>query len=113
MEETETTATYVADETDADVIARTMPVPVTAMAATTPDLPPPAVLVDASLVEQMAALQKRTNLMLGAMGVLLAVGLVAIALLFGRVADANDNAAEAQAELATSRADLERTQCPT
>ncbi len=110
MEETETTATYVADETDADVIARTMPVPVTAMAATTPDLPPPAVLVDASLVEQMAALQKRTNLMLGAMGVLLAVGLVAIALLFGRVADANDNAAEAQAELATSRADLERVE---
>ena len=73
-------------------------------------LPPPAVLVDAALVEQMAALQKRTNLMLGAMGVLLAGALVAIALLFGRVADANDNAAEAQAELATSRADLERVE---
>jgi MFS family permease len=106
MEETETTATYAAEEADADVIAPTMPVPV----AATPDLPPPAVLVDASLVEQMAALQKRTNVMLGAMGVLLAVGLVAIALLFGRVADANDNAAEAQAELATSRADLERVE---
>jgi EmrB/QacA subfamily drug resistance transporter len=73
-------------------------------------LPPPAVVVDASLVAQMAALQKRTNLMLGAMGVLLAGALVAIALLFGRVADANDNAAQAQAELATSRADLERVE---
>ncbi len=73
-------------------------------------LPPPAVVVDASLVAQMAALQKRTNQMLGAMGVLLAGALVAIALLFGRVADANDNAAQAQAELATSRADLERVE---
>ena len=37
-------------------------------------------------------LQKRTNLILGGLGVLLAVALVAIALLFGRVADAQDDA---------------------
>ena len=58
----------------------------------------------------MAALQKRTNLILGALGVLLAGALVAIALLFGRVADAQDDAADAQTELATARADLERVE---
>ncbi len=106
MEQTETTATDAADAAADEVLAAPVPVAVGA----TPDLPPPAVVVDGSLVEQMAALQRRTNLMLGAMGVLLAGALVAIALLFGRVADAKDDAAEAQAELATSRADLERVE---
>ena len=83
MEETETTATYAADD---DMVPAPAPVHV-AVGATPefpPDLPPPAMVVDASLV--------------------------AIALLFGRVADANDSAADAQAELATSRADLERVE---
>ena len=75
-----------------------------------PDLAPPALVVDAALVEQMGTLQRRTNLMLGAMGLLLAGALVAIALLFGRVADAKDDAAAAQTELATARADLERVE---
>jgi prefoldin subunit 5 len=68
------------------------------------------VVVDAALVEQVAVLQKRTNILLGAMGVLLAGALVAIALLFGRVADAENDAAAAQNELATARSDLERVE---
>jgi prefoldin subunit 5 len=109
MEDTETTPIDAAEIDDA-AADDTTPAPVLVGVGATPDLPPPAMVVDASIVSQMAALQKRTNLMLGAMGVLLAGALVAIALLFGRVADAQDNAAEAQAELATSRADLQRVE---
>ena len=108
MEDTQTpeiTETYAVYDPPSDVDV-TEPVAVGA----TPVLPPPAMVFDAGLVEQMAALQKRTNLILGALGVLLAGALVAIALLFGRVADANDNADAAQTELATARADLERVE---
>jgi len=117
MEDTETTETALAAETSvayADDAMPTAPVataePELVAVGASRDLPPPAMVVDAALVEQMAALQKRTNLMLGAMGVLLAGALVAIALLFGRVADAKDDAAGAQTELATARADLERVE---
>jgi len=108
MEDTETfetMETYALDDAPSDVDV-TEPVAVGALGV----LPPPAMVVDAGLVEQMAALQKRTNLILGALGVLLAGALVAIALLFGRVADAQDNADAAQTELATARADLERVE---
>lgn len=107
MEETETTEAYAAD-TDGDVPP--VPVPELVTVGATPALPPPAMVVDASLVQQMARLQKRTNVMIGVMGVLLAGALVGIALLFARVADAQHDAADAQAELATSRADLERVE---
>ncbi|HEX6659558.1 MAG TPA: hypothetical protein VF065_15815, partial [Ilumatobacter sp.] len=117
MEDTETTETAATAETSvayADDDIPTAPVaiaePELVAVGASRDLPPPAMVVDAALVEQMAALQKRTNLMLGAMGVLLAGALVAIALLFGRVADAKDDAAGAQTELATARADLERVE---
>ena len=108
MEDTQTpeiTETYAVYDPPVDVDV-TEPVAVGAPGV----LPPPAMVVDAGLVEQMAALQKRTNLILGALGVLLAGALVAIALLFGRVADAQDNADAAQTELATARADLERVE---
>jgi EmrB/QacA subfamily drug resistance transporter len=77
-------------------------------------LPPPAVTttttVDSAALAQLASLQKRTNIMLGALGVLLAGAFVAIALLFGRVSSAEDDAAAARAELATAQADLERVE---
>ena len=96
MEDTETTETITAYADDGMPLAPVViaePELVAVGAAS--DLPPPAIVVDAALIEQMTALQKRTNLMLGAMGVLLAGALVAIALLFGRVADAKDDAAAA------------------
>jgi EmrB/QacA subfamily drug resistance transporter len=111
MEETETTeaiTAYADDDMPPAPIVTSEPELVAVGAAR--DLPPPAIVVDAAIVEQMTALQKRTNLMLGAMGVLLAGALVAIALLFGRVADAKDDAAAAQTELTTARADLERVE---
>jgi prefoldin subunit 5 len=107
-ENTDTAMAYAADDLPPTPVAIDEPELVAVGAPH--DLPPPAMVVDAALVEQMAALQKRTNLMLGAMGVLLAGALVAIALLFGRVADANENADAAQTELATARADLERVE---
>jgi MFS family permease/prefoldin subunit 5 len=116
MEDTETTTLTTTQTVAAD---DTPPTPVetadlVAVGATR-DLPPPApvvsgAVVDVALVEQMAALQKRTNLILGALGVLLAGALVAIALLFARVADAQHDAADAQTELATARADLNRVE---
>jgi EmrB/QacA subfamily drug resistance transporter len=61
-------------------------------------------------IPELAAMQRRTNLILGGLGVMLALALVAIALLFGRVAQAEDDAAAARAELDTARADLERVE---
>jgi EmrB/QacA subfamily drug resistance transporter len=63
------------------------------------------------------ALQRRLNVLIGLLGLLLAGALVTVALLFGRVAEARDDAATAQVdaatartELDTARADLERVE---
>jgi hypothetical protein len=50
------------------------------------------------------------NVMIGLLGLLLAGAFVTIFLLFGRVADAEADAAAARSELATARADLERVE---
>jgi len=61
----------------------------------TPLVPVGAAVGDAALLAQVAALQRRTNLLAGALGVLLLGALACIAMLFGRVADARDEAAAA------------------
>ena len=55
-------------------------------------------------------LVRRMNVMIGLLGLLLAGALLTIALLFGRVADAKNDAAAARAELTTARADIERVE---
>ena len=60
--------------------------------------------------EAVMALAKRMNIMLGVLALLLVGSLVTIALLFSRVADAEDDAAAAQTELAATQADLLTTQ---
>lgn len=53
--------------------------------------------VVAALVGELADARRRTNLLVGALGLLLLGALACIAVLFGRVADARDEAAAAQA----------------
>ena len=89
--------TMTMDETDAD--------PVMVSPGPTPtEIAPPAP-VDAIGV---LALHRRMNMMIGMLGLLLAGAFVTIAVLFGRVADARDDAAAARTELGTTQADLER-----
>lgn len=84
----------------------------------------------AAVLAELAAVKRRTNLLVGALGVLLLGALACIAMLFGRVADARDEAAAAralavaptpepepegisadvQSELDALRADLERVE---
>jgi EmrB/QacA subfamily drug resistance transporter len=61
-------------------------------------------------VPEVAALARRMNLMIGLLATLLIGAFVTIALLLGRVATAEDDAAAARAELAGTRADLERVE---
>lgn len=58
----------------------------------------------------LVALQRKLNVMIGLLGLLLAGAFVTIFLLFGRVAGAQDDASAAREELATARADLERVE---
>jgi MFS family permease len=58
----------------------------------------------------LVAMQRRMNLMIGLLGLLLAGAFVTIFMLFGRVDDAQADAAAARAELDTARADLERVE---
>ena len=62
--------------------------------------PTPADADVPALLAQVAALQRRTNLLVGALGLLLLGALACVAVLFGRVADARDEAAAAQAAVA-------------
>jgi EmrB/QacA subfamily drug resistance transporter len=99
------------DELDTTTPLTTTPESPESETAPTAELPAPvAVAVDGDATQQLIALQKRTNLILGALGLLLAAAFVAIALLFGRVADAQDDAAAARTELETAQADLERVE---
>jgi MFS family permease len=83
--------------------------------------------VVAALMDELADARRRTNLLVGALGLLLLGALACIAVLFGRVADARDEAAAAQAvaagadtptgvapdvqaEIDTLRADIERVE---
>jgi hypothetical protein len=83
--------------------------------------------VVAVLMSELADARRRTNLLVGALGLLLLGALACIAVLFGRVADARDEAAAAQAvavgadtptgvspdvqaELDALRADIERVE---
>lgn len=86
-----------------------------------PATPVPAGAVAAPLAGDtavaIAVLARRTNLLIGLLATLLIGALVTIALLFPRVADAEDDAASARAELEatrteldTARADLERVE---
>ena len=56
------------------------------------------------------AMQRRMNVMIGLLGLLLAGAFVTIFLLFGRVDDAQSDAAVARAELETARTDLDRVE---
>jgi MFS family permease len=56
------------------------------------------------------AIVRRLNLLIGILGVLLIGAFVAIALLFSRTADAEQDAAAARAELESTRSDLERVE---
>jgi MFS family permease len=81
---------------------------------TTPDfatehVAPPAP-VSSVASGDLLVLQRRVNVMIGLLGLLLAAAFAVIALMFGRVADAQDDASAARAELATARADLERVE---
>ncbi len=60
--------------------------------------------------DAVAALARRTNLMVGSLALLLVGALITIALLFARVADADADAADARAELLTTQADLDRVE---
>ena len=66
------------------------------VAPTLPDAPLDGAAV-AALVRELEAARRRTNLLVGALGVLLLGALACIAVLFGRVADARDEAAAARA----------------
>ena len=68
------------------------------------------VAVDAEMLARFGALQQRLNVMIGLLGLLLAGAFVTIFVLFGRVADAQDDAGAARTELETARADLERVE---
>lgn len=68
------------------------------------------VAVDAEMLARFGALQQRLNVMIGLLGLLLAGAFVTIFVLFGRVADAQDDASAARTELETARADLERVE---
>jgi MFS family permease len=97
----------------------------------TDDLEPVALADRADIVDtlmaELADARRRTNLLVGALGLLLLGALACIAMLFGRVADARDEAAAAQAvavgadtptgvspdvqaELDALRADIERVE---
>jgi MFS family permease/prefoldin subunit 5 len=56
------------------------------------------------------ALQRRVNVMIGVLGLLLVAAFATIVLLFGRVGDARADASAARAELASTQADLERVE---
>jgi EmrB/QacA subfamily drug resistance transporter len=60
--------------------------------------------------DAVAALGRRMNIMVGALGVLLIGAFIVIAVLASRVADATSDADAARSELATTRADLERVE---
>jgi MFS family permease len=111
----DTTMTDVPADTPADIPvddhghapAELTPIPV----ATNADEDLAQVAASASIVSgDLALLHRRINVMIGLLGLLLAGALVTIALLFGRVAEARDDAAAARSELATARADLERVE---
>lgn len=72
--------------------------------------PDGAVAQATATAPDLLALQRKLNVMIGLLGLLLAGAFVTIFLLFGRVADAQDDAAAAREELATARADLERVE---
>jgi MFS family permease len=59
---------------------------------------------------ELVGMQRRMNVMIGLLGLLVAGAFVTIFLLFGRVAGAQGDAAAAREELATARADLERVE---
>uniref|UniRef100_UPI00263200F0 MFS transporter n=1 Tax=Ilumatobacter sp. TaxID=1967498 RepID=UPI00263200F0 len=67
----------------------------------------PAALTEPS--DAMTALMRRVNLMIGLLALVLVGAFVAIALLAGRVASAEDDAAAARSELETTRAELVTT----
>ncbi len=75
-----------------------------------PDTAAEAVPVDAAVLDRFGALQQRLNIMIGLLGLLLAGAFVTIFVLFGRVADAQDDASAARTELESARADLERVE---
>jgi EmrB/QacA subfamily drug resistance transporter len=60
--------------------------------------------------DAIAALTRRMNLMVGLLALLLVGALITIALLFSRVATAEDDAAAARSELVTTREDLDRVE---
>jgi len=62
------------------------------------------------VASRLAAAQRRTNLLIGALGLLVAGAFVAVGLLAARATDARDDAATARAELELARADLERVE---
>lgn len=65
---------------------------------------PPIPTGQLALLDEIAALQRRTNVLIGALGLVLLGALACVALLFGRVADARDEAATAQATAAAASA---------
>jgi hypothetical protein len=65
----------------------------------------PVPAASAANAEAIAALAKRTNLLIGALAVLLVGACIVIGLLFGRVASAEDDAQAARTELAAVMAD--------
>jgi prefoldin subunit 5 len=69
-----------------------------------------ATVVSVADLGQFVALQRRMNVIIGLLGVLLAGAFLTIFMLFGRVADAQDDASAGRAELDTARADLERVE---
>jgi MFS family permease len=68
------------------------------------------VAVDRDVLDSFGRLQRRLNVMIGLLGLLLAGAFVTIFVLFGRVADAQSDASAARTELGTARADLERVE---
>lgn len=82
-------------------------------AVSTQLVPAGAVLVSGEPAASSVAidtLQRRVNVMIGVLGLLLVAAFATIALLFGRVGDARADASAARAELSATRADLERVE---
>jgi len=113
-------AVVVASAVAATLLMRKVPTGGTTMSPTdtsTHELTAATAAVD---IDALAVLRRRTNLLVGALGLLLAAAGVCIAVLFGRVADAREQAAatppepeisaEVQAELDALRADLARVE---
>jgi EmrB/QacA subfamily drug resistance transporter len=80
---------------------------------TTELVPAGAVLVGGTPLatsDAVDTLQRRVNVMIGLLGLLLVAAFATIALLFSRVGDARADAAAARAELAATQGDLERVE---